>query len=227
MKKKLVVLINDFADYASYVEFLKLRYDITIVKYSDIRKSESIPDIDLILFTGGEDVDPAFYNERIGKYTSHNPDRDNLESKMFRILGSKVPKLGICRGAQFVTVMSGGKLIQHVENHGIGGTHLITFDHLNTGAKLQITSTHHQMMYPFDLPKKEYILCAYATNHLSPIYLDGQNKNIEITEEFLEPEVVFYPSTNSLGIQGHPESGVMPAEGKEFMLNYIDRILKL
>jgi putative glutamine amidotransferase len=226
MKKKLAVLVNDSADYESYVAFLKLKYDIELVKLSSIAKKETIPEIDLMLFTGGEDVDPAYYNEKPGKRTFYNPSRDNDESKMFRMLNQKIPKLGICRGSQFLTVMSGGKLIQHVENHGIGGTHSITFDYIHNH-KMQITSTHHQMMYPFDLSKKEYILCAYATNYLSPIYLNGNDRNIEVPEEFLEPEIVFYPRSNSLAIQGHPESGIMSDDGKMFILNYIDNVLKL
>lgn len=226
MKKKLVVLVNDGAPYASYIAFLNMKYDVQMVRYSDIKKEDKIPEIDLILFTGGEDVDPVYYNEKVGKFTSCAPERDNLESKMFRFLGYKVPKLGICRGSQFLTVMNGGKLVQHVENHAIGSTHSITFDYILHN-KMQMTSTHHQMMYPFNLEKKDYILCAYATNYLSPVYLNGNNKNIEISEDFLEPEIVYYPSTNSLAIQGHPESSVMPADGKELILNYISNVLNI
>ena len=36
-------------------------------------------DIDLVLFTGGEDVNPHYYNEQIGKYTHINSNRDKEE----------------------------------------------------------------------------------------------------------------------------------------------------
>jgi len=232
MKRKLVVLINEETANDSYLGLLKLKYEVEVVKLGEIlkkkEKGEVSPQVDLVLFTGGEDVDPNFYNERVGKYTSANPARDSRESQMFTLLGNKIPKLGICRGAQFLTVMSGGRLIQHVENHGIGGTHPITFNHLYGSKKMPMTSTHHQMMYPYGLKEgKEYILCAHSTNHLSSKYWNGQDKNIEIKEDFLEPEIVFYPRTNSLGIQGHPESGIMKEVDKMFILNYIDNILKL
>ena len=226
MKKKLVVLVNDNAPYDSYVGLLNLKYDVEMVKYSTLKKMDITPTIDLILFTGGEDVDPIYYNQKPGKYTSYSPERDSLESKMFRFLGPKVPKLGICRGSQFLTVMNGGKLVQHVENHAIGGLHSITFDYI-LHSKMEITSTHHQMMYPFDLPKKDYILCAYSTKYLSPIYLNGNDKNMELHDDFLEPEIVYYPNSNSLAIQGHPESMVMPREGKDTILNYISTILNI
>lgn len=37
----------------------------------------------------------------------------------------QIPMVGICRGAQFLNVMAGGKMIQHVEGHAIHGTHEI------------------------------------------------------------------------------------------------------
>lgn len=228
MKKKLVVLVNDSASYDSYVNLLRLHYDVELIKNSTyIKGKEEIPSIDLILFTGGEDVTPDYYNQMPGKYTSYNSERDSVESKMFRRFPTKLPKLGICRGAQFLTVMSGGSLIQHVENHGIGGTHSITFDFMHEGYSMPMTSTHHQMMYPFNMDTKSYILCAHSTNHLSPKYWNGANKNIEIGKNFLEPEIVFYPQTNSLAIQGHPESNVLKEDDKNFILTFISRILKL
>lgn len=227
MKKKLVVLINDLASNEAYLDFLRLKFEVETVKFSVLRKMSEFPNnIDLILFSGGEDVDPQYYGERPGKFTSYNTERDNIESKMFRFLNTNIPKLGICRGAQFLTVMSGGKLIQHVENHAIGGTHLITFDYL-INKNVKMTSTHHQMMNPYSMEKDEYQICAYSTKHLSPIYFDGSDSNIELSENFLEPEVVFYPKRKALAIQGHPESGVMTIEDKMFMLNYICNILSL
>ena len=48
--------------------------------------------------------------------------------------------------------MNGGKLVQNVKGHATGFTHGIT-----DGDKIyQITSTHHQMQYPFDLNKDDY-----------------------------------------------------------------------
>lgn len=228
MKRKLSVLVNDKASYVSYIDLLKIKFDVEVIKNSAIVKRDAeIPPIDLILFTGGEDVNPNYYNERTGKYTQINQERDDIESKMFRKFTSRIPRLGICRGSQFVTVMSGGKLIQHVENHGIGGTHPITFDYIHN-IKMPMTSTHHQMMYPFDMKQgTDYILCAYSTNYLSGKYWNGANQNIELKENFLEPEIVFYPRSNSLAIQGHPESNILSEKDKVFILDYISTILKL
>ncbi len=226
--EKLSVLINDLATYAQYVDLLRTRYNVELIKYSEIFGRKDTPKIDLILFTGGEDVNPSYYGERVGKFTSINKSRDAVETDMFRKYYVNIPKLGICRGAQFLTVMNGGKLVQHVENHGIGGTHSISFGEGDSVKKLEMTSTHHQMMYPFNLKKgKDYILCAHSTRYLSPIYWDGENKDISIPDEFLEPEIVFYPESRSLAIQGHPESNVMNEEDRNFILDYISSMLKI
>lgn len=220
--KKINVLINDKTDNKNYLDFLGLKFDLNVINYSNYTGEDQI---DLVLFTGGEDVFPEYYGEKTGKFTLYNVKRDNIEAKIFNI-NHNVPKLGICRGSQFLTVMSGGKLIQHVEGHGIGGKHEIDIIYpFNT--KVEITSTHHQMLYPFNLPKENYIMCAYSTYNRSGIYLNGNNENIDLPNDFVESEIVFYPKSNSLAIQGHPESGVMSEEEKIFFLEYIQKILKL
>lgn len=222
MKKNLNVLINEQTGNASYLAFLALQFDLNIIKFCDYNGKQ---EIDLVLFTGGEDVYPEYYGERTGKYTSINRKRDNIEYKMFQHT-LNIPKLGICRGSQFLTVMTGGKLIQHVEGHGIGGKHTIDIVY-PFNQTVEITSTHHQMLYPFNLSKEEYVMCAYSTYNRSGLYLNGDNENISLPNDFVESEIVFYPKYNALAIQGHPESGVMSIEEKMFFLKYIQQMLKL
>ena len=112
----------------------------------------------------------------------------------------QIPKLGVCRGAQFLTVMAGGKLIQHVTGHN-NTTDSIYYQ----GKVLNIPSDHHQMMYPFNLDKSNYSILGHSLHFKSDTYLNGENENIELPENFLEPEIVFYNDFNSLCIQSHPE----------------------
>jgi hypothetical protein len=204
-----------------------LYYDVSLLT---LKEAMSGTRVDLVLFVGGEDVDPAIYGEHRGQYTSINSARDKYESDIYHSIPYFVAKLGICRGAQFLTVMNRGKLIQHVENHGIGGMHPIDIvgPHPYGGGVKEITSTHHQMLYPFNLKKdEEYVMCAYSSKFLSGTYLNGDNKEIHLPNDFVEPEIVFYPKSNSLCIQGHPESSVLNQEQKQWFLKYIDTILKL
>lgn len=175
-----------------YGSFIKDAKCNIIESLSDVDK------VDVVLFTGGEDVDPRIYGERPHFLTSSNLSRDSVEKEIFEY-SAAMEKLiiGICRGAQLLTVLSGGKLVQHVNNHGLSGTHKIK---LENGSIVDATSTHHQMMYPF---KTRHTLLAVAEPPLSDVYFKNNVSVFEYMET--EPEVVYYPRKNALAIQPHPE----------------------
>jgi len=168
-KKSIKVLINPKVDNSSYIAFLSLRYDITTITPEMLTGKDKI---DLVLFTGGEDVSPEYYDQKRGIKTFCNKARDSYENKMFSFREVRhTPKLGICRGAQFLTVMSGGSLIQDVAGHATGKLHSISYP---SGLKSDdmITSTHHQMMNPYNLSKESYTIVAVSTYYQSNSYLN-------------------------------------------------------
>lgn len=221
-KPKINVLVNEKSSYSEYITFLNHLYDVNVITFTNFLKDKF--EIDLVLFTGGEDVNPDMYHEAQGKHTFCNLERDSIEEKMF-FLNMHVPKLGICRGSQFLTVMSGGKLIQHVTGHAIGRTHEIILKHPFVGEIYEITSTHHQMMFPYNLDSESYTIIATSKYYMSNTYLNGKNDEIKLPKNFEECEIVFYPKTNSLAIQGHPEFAMCPKKTKDFCLNLISRKL--
>jgi len=156
---------------------------------------------DILLFPGGEDICPALYGEKEGSYTYTSPLRDRYELDIFDKYSKGKFIIGICRGAQLMTVLSGGKLIQHVEGHVLKGNgHWIT---TNQEEKYVIPSRHHQMCYP---KGTKHELIAWSTFQRSTgKYLDGNDHSMNIPEGFLEPEIIHYPNINALCIQGHPE----------------------
>ncbi len=165
--------------------------------------TNKIEEADLVLFTGGEDVDPRFYNEvNRHPYTYSNAYRDVQEKRVFAYaqeLGKKM--LGICRGSQFLCAMAGGKLVQHQENPAyIHSLKTIS------GDKVFISSTHHQAMYPWGLPEADYKVLAW-TEGMSPIHENGDEKEIVngIVPGNKECEIVYFKNNPSLNIQGHPE----------------------
>ena len=72
--------------------------------------------LDGLLFVGGADLDPAFYDARPHPETTlTRPDRDEHESRLFlAALEEQLPVLGVCRGAQLMTAALGGTLHQHL-----------------------------------------------------------------------------------------------------------------
>lgn len=73
--------------------------------------------VDVIIFTGGEDVHPENYYQKI-KYAeslyNFNPERDHLELEVLEKNHKTKPIFGICRGIQIINVFFGGTLFQHL-----------------------------------------------------------------------------------------------------------------
>lgn len=89
---------------------------------------ELIADLDGVLLSGGEDVDPAHYGEeRHPTVNTVNPEHDAFELALARAaLEEGVPILGICRGSQVLAVADGGALVQDVPSQVEGsGTHMV------------------------------------------------------------------------------------------------------
>lgn len=219
-KKKLVVGVDSGFN-EDYKTFLEKKYEIETVSFGALSKGENEKRPDLLLFTGGADVNPDLYGENVGKYTTVNAKRDELERRVFDLY-YEIPKLGICRGSQALTVFNGGRLIQHVEGHTSSHVmHTKTYeeDYFNA---FVITSTHHQMMFPFNMKKNNYDIIAWSKTFRSDTYLNGNNEEIELPTKFVEPEIVYYNNSNSLAIQGHPEFSSCDADTVQYCLQLIE-----
>jgi len=121
--------------------------------------------------------------------------RDEYESTVYWSLPQETPKIGICRGGQLLNVLSGGSLWQHVDGHS---GHHIAYD-LRTNEPFMVTSVHHQMMKP----ASDAIILVEA--HKCKWKEDAIAKYKQMESD---PEVVFYPKTNSFCFQPHPEYGM-------------------
>ena len=82
MKKIFVVGI--WTDYASWIKDCELVNDVK--------------NADIILFTGGEDVDPEMYGKEKHDTTYSNINRDYEEAEIFEKVRPNQVCLGICRG---------------------------------------------------------------------------------------------------------------------------------
>ena len=222
-KKNINILVDEgFSD--AYLTFIKGIVEVNKIYHFDkVLKEGTDEPVDLVIFTGGEDVNPEYYGEKTGKYTYINKERDSLAYDIFnRYLFT--PKLGICRGSQALCVFNGGKLIQHVTGHT--NTHLC---HLNNNynefIEFEISSTHHQMMYPFNLNNDNYELIAWSKKYMSDTYLNGNDEEISLHTKFLEPEIVYFKKFKSLAIQGHPEFNNVSVETKIITYNLINQYL--
>lgn len=178
--------------------------------------TNNLESADVVLYTGGSDVSPSMYGEELGSHTYSDSQRDLKERKLYDLSLSKGKKfLGICRGAQFLCVMAGGKLVQHTTGHGGMRYHKTK---TKDGQIIPMNTLHHQMMRP---EKTKHDLVAWTLG-LSSVYLDGDDKHIP--NVLKEPEIVYFHDIKALGIQCHPE--MMNPDQDQVPLDYFKTIIK-
>lgn len=166
---------------------------------------EVFNDVDGLLFTGGQDINPHLYHEEKSEKCGYQCNiRDNQEVYLMKnALQLDKPLLGICRGVQLLNVVTGGTLYQDIEsefNREIKlvhkqqypynrGTHEVNikketmlYDVLGK-EKIMVNSLHHQGIKTVG---RDVIINAVAA--------DGLIEGIEI------PRVKF-----AMAVQWHPE----------------------
>jgi len=109
--------------------------EVEIVSAADARRVRA-RDFDGILFSGGEDVDPALYDEKTKHESVHiDRARDTFEFALLdAAMDRRLPILGICRGIQMINVKFGGTLIQDIPSD-------MELDHRQQGNRADLTHT--------------------------------------------------------------------------------------
>lgn len=183
---------------------------------------------DILLFTGGEDVSPEFYDENKLECTFTNIDRDRKEKIFYEDAIEKgLPMIGICRGGQFLNVMNGGKMWQDVNNHT--GDHLVEeVQPKGTKAsplRFTATSTHHQMMRP----SKDGTVLAVGVDDKGMPLCDERiafGQQVEgCSKKHPDVEVVWYEKTKCLCFQPHPEYNAATKECREYFEGLLDEYI--
>lgn len=163
---------------------------------------DKMEEAQVVLFTGGEDINPRLYNKVPHHSVYYTDRRDKMEVAAFEKIRPEQVAVGICRGAQLFCALYGGILVQDCDRHWGHGKHTIT----NGTQEFTVTSIHHQMQYPYDLPNEDYEVLFWSEGRSS--YYEGDGVDPKKIKEFGEPEVtVFHREGMPLcfGIQGHPE----------------------
>lgn len=185
--------------------FLEALDDTKAVAVKDIAQA------DIVVFTGGADVNPALYGHQRTALVFDHQERDAAEASVYNeALRLKKPMFGICRGLQFLNVMNGGTLIQHLEGHRNGDHEVIDVE---SATQYDVNSMHHQAV----VPPANAIILAFAKQRLSNYYIYGNSPKAYPAEEnkkLEEIEAVYYPATGSLGVQWHPELSARPYDDK-------------
>ena len=181
--------------------------------------AEILSRLDGIMFSGGEDLDPAYYGEEImeGARVGVNAQRDTVDMLYARgALAMKKPIFAICRGFQLMNVAMGGTLYQDLPTQvpdnvghsqrepGNVGTHKITIKKGTALRKavgadtLWVNSFHHQGVK--DLAK-----------------------GVKVTATTDDGLVEGYEGKNVFAVQFHPEKAV--DLGEMTLLPYVETFI--
>ena len=168
---------------------------VRIMFHSNAWRSVDDPQLaDFICFTGGADVSPHLYGEKNEGLSHCDPKRDDREVAIYHAFFEK-PKIGICRGGQFLNVMSGGKMKQHHPGHMMGQQRVRT---IGPHSKFFTAhEDHHQVI----LPTTEGFVFLRA-----------------VVDDVVEG--VYYPHTKSFCFQPHPEWG--HKETKDLFFSFLN-----
>lgn len=149
--------------------------------------AEAVRRTDGVMFTGGDDIDPALYEKKTPKkilktvvQTPDNGARDSRELQLIKeVFRQGKPVLAICRGHQMLNVAFGGKLIVDIaqqvpgalkhqqSNRALELVHEATLTPSSLLAKicgsktLGVNSTHHQAVFE---PAKPFVATAVSAD---------------------------------------------------------------
>lgn len=179
---------------------------------------------DLIVFTGGEDINPAMYGEKsIYRGSHYNNERDANEKAWYLYAKTnKIPMVGICRGMQLFTIMQGGKLIQDIVGHSGRAAHKITTIDKNI---VNTNSLHHQVCVPYKSSGSPINHVMLAWSDEWEHYSGTKETELLFAEMGRIPEAIWFPDINALGVQFHPEMMQRDSSGYKYFTSLLETYL--
>lgn len=184
---------------------------------------ELVNRVDILLFSGGADVNPLMYNqEPLLKIGGIDPNRDLSEKMYFEYAKMiKKPIFGICRGLQFINVVEGGSLYQDLSYDKNS-----KLRHKQLPEPAMETHTVHldKDSFLYDLYNKDNIL----TNTFHHQIVDRVAEGYKVTGIAIDGavEVLEYMGDQFIkSVQFHPE--MMAANDSKEMLDLFKYLIKV
>lgn len=166
-----------------YIDFFEtMGFHIILIPNNTTHIKEYFKDdINLVVLSGGNNVNPKLYQLE-SSLDDVFSERDEMESNLLKLaIKNNIPVFGICRGFQFLNVYFGGKISHDVSGH-VNKEHIL---------KSRLTALNNQITNSFH---KQGI----TVNDLSE-ELQSIAKNGNYVEAFK------HSTLKILGVQWHPE----------------------
>ncbi len=156
-----------------------------------------------LLITGGDDIDPAFYNEKpIGTQNDIDMQNDNFNLAIIRMAYDiNMPILGICRGEQVINVAFGGSLYQDIP---IQVSSKIKHNKIDDDTKSihSVSITKDSRLYKIIGTNN---LTVNSSHHQSIKHVAGNLKVVALTADNIIESVESIDNNNIVAVQWHPE----------------------
>lgn len=167
---------------------------------------EAIKPFDLIVFSGGEDINPRYYGESPTFTTYYNETRDGIEGMIGKLaLKMGIKTFGICRGHQLLAALTGGMLWQDIGiQEGSPGHH----------------SGNHALEFIAKHPVVE-VLQGMGIDRVNSMHHQGIRRvgsNTYMIAMYKDlPEICVGQNNTMLSVQWHPEF----MEGMDTFFKYV------
>ncbi|MEQ9115456.1 MAG: gamma-glutamyl-gamma-aminobutyrate hydrolase family protein [Rickettsiales bacterium] len=193
-------------------------------KITSEQNSLDFKEFDSFIISGGEDVQPALYNEQpIHHNKNYYPERDSLEMKVIKYASSnKIPLMGICRGMQIINVVLGGSLHQEASDFFKNFTP-------NTSLLKKIFDRKTVKVLPkTKLASFLGMSGSYKVNsiHHQAVKKLGKNMICSSIDEHKMVQAIENKSGSILGVQWHPELMLYRKSCRDFFQNFVNFCLK-
>jgi putative glutamine amidotransferase len=160
---------------------------------------------DGIILSGGEDVDPKFFNQdphmNLGPT---KPERDLAEMTIVKYaLENNIPLLAICRGVQILNVALGGTLIQDIPTQVSNAMqHSQNIERSRDSHWVNISKDSNL----FDILGSDRVRVNSLHHQSLGVIAEDLRVVAESSDGIIEAVEYAHPSTFTIGVQWHPES---------------------
>lgn len=213
------VIVQDYKVVPFHAEGV-LPVVVPALPFSKQELQEMVAMVDMVVLTGGHDVQTARYGEEVRYDTVQTYTcRDEIEFGLLEAaIDQKKPVFGICRGLQVINVFFGGSLHQNL-HHDVTGT----FGHRQPKEDIE------KLLHPVTIEPNSFLSCIFPKNteimvnsfHNQSVKKLGSGLQISAKSadgivEALEHEL--YPI---YGVQWHPEKSYRVDEASQKLIRAI------
>ena len=150
---------------------------------------------DGLIICGGNDIDPAYYNEKMNGSVNIDAKRDMAEFALAKAFAEKKkPIFGICRGCQLLNVAFGGNLYQDISN-----------------ASEHCSFSDYDLVHKVTVKKDSFLYKMYGVEfsvnsfHHQAIKETGNGFDVLATADGTTIEGIIHKELPIFGVQWHPE----------------------